>query len=207
MYSSSMSVGDYYPMNGSLVSTVYPSDVLANPDLKWETARQFGVGVDARFLNNRLTFGMDFYNKNTVDQILTLTPPLATGTTSMARNMGKVNNHGFEFELGPGRDQVGEFTYGVNANLATISSEVKEMEGARIVNDLSDFVYFDKGQPIAGTTTVTNTSVSIPRTAAPSITTRTRAARSTTRTRCTWVRPFPTLPTASPSTPLTRAST
>lgn len=67
MYSSSMSVGDYYPMNGSLVSTVYPSDVLANPDLKWETARQFDVGVDARFLNNRLTFGMDFYNKNTVD--------------------------------------------------------------------------------------------------------------------------------------------
>ena len=147
MYSSSMSVGDYYPMNGSLVSTVYPSDVLANPDLKWETARQFDVGVDARFLNNRLTFGMDFYNKNTVDQILTLTPPLATGTTSMAKNIGKVNNHGFEFELG-WQDQVGEFTYGVNANLATISSEVKEMEGARIVNDLSDFVYFDKGQPM-----------------------------------------------------------
>ena len=46
------------------------------------------------------------------------------------------------------QDQVGEFTYGVNANLATISSEVKEMEGARIVNDLSDFVYFDKGQPM-----------------------------------------------------------
>lgn len=143
-YLSSMNVGEYYPMNGQLITTIYPSDVLANKDLKWETARQVDVGVDARFLNNRLTFGMDFYNKNTVDQLVILTPPLSTGTTSMAKNVGKVNNHGFEFELG-WQDQAGEFSYGVNANLATINSEVKKLEGPRILDGI---VAFDKGQPM-----------------------------------------------------------
>ncbi len=143
-YLSSMNVGEYYPMNGQLITTIYPSDVLANKDLKWETARQVDVGVDARFLNNRLTFGMDFYNKNTVDQLVILTPPLSTGTTSMAKNVGKVNNHGFEFELS-WQDQAGEFSYGVNANLATINSEVKKLEGPRILDGI---VAFDKGQPM-----------------------------------------------------------
>ena len=143
-YLSSMNVGEYYPMNGQLITTIYPSDVLANKDLKWETARQVDVGVDARFLNNRLTFGMDFYNKNTVDQLVILTPPLSTGTTSMAKNVGKVNNHGFEFELG-WQDQAGEFSYGVNANLATINSEVKKLEGPRILDGI---VAFDKGPPM-----------------------------------------------------------
>ena len=143
-YLSSMNVGEYYPMNGQLITTIYPSDVLANKDLKWETARQVDVGVDARYLNNRLTFGMDFYNKNTVDQLVILTPPLSTGTTSMAKNVGKVNNHGFEFELG-WQDQAGEFSYGVNANLATINSEVKKLEGPRILDGI---VAFDKGQPM-----------------------------------------------------------
>lgn len=143
-YLSSMNVGEYYPMNGQLITTIYPSDVLANKDLKWETARQVDVGVDARFLNNRLTFGMDFYNKNTVDQLVILTPPLSTGTTSMAKNVGKVNNHGFEFELG-WQDQAGEFSYGVNANLATINSEVKKLEGPRILDGI---VAFDTGQPM-----------------------------------------------------------
>ena len=143
-YLSSMNVGEYYPMNGQLITTIYPSDVLANKDLKWETARQVDVGVDARFLNNRLTFGMDFYDKNTVDQLVILTPRLSTGTTSMAKNVGKVNNHGFEFELG-WQDQAGEFSYGVNANLATINSEVKKLEGPRILDGI---VAFDKGQPM-----------------------------------------------------------
>ena len=143
-YLSAMNGGEYYPMNGQLITTIYPSDVLANKDLKWETARQVDVGVDARFLNNRLTFGMDFYNKNTVDQLVILTPPLSTGTTSMAKNVGKVNNHGFEFELG-WQDQAGEFSYGVNANLATINSEVKKLEGPRILDGI---VAFDKGQPM-----------------------------------------------------------
>lgn len=107
----------------------------------------FDVGVDARFLNNRLTFGMVSTTRIPSTRILTLTPPLATGTTEHGEEHRQGEQPRLRVRLG-WQDQVGEFTYGVNANLATISSEVKEMEGARIVNDLSDFVYFDKGQPM-----------------------------------------------------------
>lgn len=147
-YRSSMNVTDYYPMGGQLVPTVTPSDVLANPELEWETAKQVDFGFDARFLRDRLNFTFDFYNKNTTGQLVPMTPPLSTGTTSVTRNVGKVNNHGFEFELG-WRDQVGEFTYSVNANLATLNSKVKELkEATRIDGGGQGLVYFEEGHPV-----------------------------------------------------------
>ena len=42
----------------------YPNR-LANPDLTWETSEQTNIGIDARFLDNRLSFTMDWYNKQT----------------------------------------------------------------------------------------------------------------------------------------------
>ena len=44
---------------------------LTNPDLTWETQEQLNFGIDARFLNNRLGFEFDWYNKNTRDWLVT----------------------------------------------------------------------------------------------------------------------------------------
>jgi TonB-dependent starch-binding outer membrane protein SusC len=38
---------------------------LANPDLKWETSEQLDLGIDARFLNDRLSISAGHYNKKT----------------------------------------------------------------------------------------------------------------------------------------------
>lgn len=43
---------------------------LANPDLTWETSEQVDLGLDARFLNDRLTFSLDWYRKNTKDLLV-----------------------------------------------------------------------------------------------------------------------------------------
>ena len=40
-------------------------------------------------------------------------------------NAGMVNNHGFEFELG-WKDNIGDFSYGIDANLATLKNKVME---------------------------------------------------------------------------------
>lgn len=147
-YRNSMNVTDYYPMNGQLLPTVTPSDVLANPELEWETAKQVDAGIDARFLRDRLTFTFDFYNKNTTGLLVEMTPPLSTGTTKVTRNVGLVNNHGFEFELG-WQDRVGDFTYSVNANLATLNNKVKELkEVTRIDGQGQSMVWMEEGYPV-----------------------------------------------------------
>lgn len=151
-YGSSLTTGDYYPMSGSSTDhtvAIKPSDVLANPSLRWETSKQWDAGIDARFLNDRLSFTMDFYNKNTSGQLISMTPPLSSGATSVTRNVGLVNNHGFEFDLG-WKDNAGDFYYSIDANIATLSNEVKSIgDNSRIQDSASNgLVYFDAGQPV-----------------------------------------------------------
>ena len=104
----------------------YPTR-MANPDLRWETSEQTDIGLDMRFLNGRLTAGFDFYNKDTRDLLVTITPipeVYANGNTTV--NAGKVNNRGFEMELG-WRDHIGDFNYGISANLSTLRNRVTDL--------------------------------------------------------------------------------
>ena len=69
-------------------------DGLANPNLTWETSVQTDLGLDARFFNNRLTFGFDWYKKDTKDLLVDISPVAEVGISSTYVNAGAVNNHG-----------------------------------------------------------------------------------------------------------------
>ena len=97
---------------------------LANEDVKWETSEQYNVGVDARFLRQRLSLTLDGYIKNTKDWLVQA-PVLATaGTNGPIINGGDVKNKGIEIGLS-WNDQIGkDFTYSVGANFAYNHNEV-----------------------------------------------------------------------------------
>ena len=96
---------------------------LANPNLKWETSDQVDLGLDARFLNNRLTLGVDWYNKDTRDLLVSIAPIPEIGVNSTYVNAGSVNNKGLEVELG-WKDSIGELNYSISANFSTLHNEV-----------------------------------------------------------------------------------
>ena len=100
---------------------------LPNPDLKWETSEQIDLGLDARFLNNRLTVAIDWYNKNTKDLIVSINPTAEIGVSSMYKNAGSVNNKGLELELG-WQDNIGDFSYSVSANVAHLKNKVTYLD-------------------------------------------------------------------------------
>ena len=100
----------------------YPSG-LANPNLKWETSEQLDLGLDMRFLNDRLTVSLDYYNKNTKDLLIKINPVPEVYTNQTTINAGEVNNKGFEFEAN-WRDHIGDLSYSVNANFSTLKNEV-----------------------------------------------------------------------------------
>jgi len=102
---------------------------LANPDLRWETSEQLDFGIDARFLNDRLSVSAGYYDKKTKDLLVTINPVPEIGVASTVVNAGSVLNRGFEFEAG-WKDRIGDFTYAVNANFATLHNEVTYLDPA-----------------------------------------------------------------------------
>ena len=138
--------------DGSVTYGSAPSG-LSNPNLKWETSDQVDLGLDARFFNNRLTLGIDWYDKRTKDLLVSIAPIPEIGVNSTYVNAGSVMNRGLEIELG-WRDQIGDFSYSVNANMATLSNKVTYLDptvgrikGAYFSNyELIN--YFEAGYPV-----------------------------------------------------------
>lgn len=153
-YSTDMALGGLYPfvMGNSYITSAAPS-TMGNDELKWETSEQINVGIDARFLNDRLTFSMDYFDKKTKDLLVSgTTPSLIIGGSTSPMNAGNVSNKGWEFELG-WRDRIGNFNYGVRANLATLKNKVTYIDSSitRLsgVNfHTSTITYFEEGYPV-----------------------------------------------------------
>ena len=154
-YASTLSASDRSGYNFSDASGrvvgVTPSNLLPNPKIRWETARQIDLGVDLRFFQERLTATIDWYNKNTHDLITTTSAPANTGASQMNINAGKVNNHGTEVEIG-WKDTVGDFSYSINGNLATLHNKVLEgLSFSRIGQQTvggQPVAYFEEGYPL-----------------------------------------------------------
>ncbi len=99
----------------------------ANQDLKWETSSQFDIGVDASFLNGKLSTTIDYYNKTTDDVLLGLPLPFASGFFLPAdANVGQIKNSGIEFSFNYG-DEIGDFRYSFGGNLTTVKNEVTDL--------------------------------------------------------------------------------
>ena len=126
---------------------------LANPDLTWETSVQTDLGLDLRMFNNRLTFGLDWYNKDTRDLLVSVSPVAEVGISRHTVNAGSVNNTGWEFELG-WQDSIGDFHYSINGNLSTLKNKVTYLEPSVGHQKGSDFgnmkfsTWFETGYPV-----------------------------------------------------------
>lgn len=99
----------------------------ANEDLKWETSNQFDIGVDASFLDNRLSITADYYNKTTEDVLLGLPLPYVSGFFLPAdANIGEIKNSGIEFSF-TYNNAIGDFKYNLGGNITTVKNEVTDL--------------------------------------------------------------------------------
>ncbi|MBM3436573.1 MAG: SusC/RagA family TonB-linked outer membrane protein, partial [Bacteroidetes bacterium] len=72
---------------------------LPNPDLKWETTVQTGIGLDVSVLKDRIGLTFDYYVNHTKDLLLYRPLPPSTGYTSVTANIGTMDNKGIEIDL------------------------------------------------------------------------------------------------------------
>ena len=157
-YTAGISTNSQFYNYGSTSAVTFGSmpNGIANPNLTWETSEQIDLGADFRFLNDRLSVGLDYYKKNTKDLLVSAPTMPESGVSSMTMNAGKVENSGFEVELS-WKDHIGDFKYGISANMATLHNEVtyldpsiERISGATVEGASPEVVrcYFEQGEPI-----------------------------------------------------------
>ena len=109
--------------NGQIAYTLVPG----NPILKWEKTHQHNYGVDAAFLNGRISFTFDYYDKKTKDAINTVVLPADTGLSSGLRNAAEISNKGFEITLGITPITAKDFYWKADISLAHNKAKIKKL--------------------------------------------------------------------------------
>jgi TonB-linked SusC/RagA family outer membrane protein len=129
-FSFDVTNGYYFGKDKSSQTTGSYANILKNPDVTWETSEQLDLGLDARFLRNRLGVAFDWYKKTTKDWLVKA-PILSTyGLNAPYINGGDVDNKGFELALN-WNDYVGkDFKYSLNFNLSQNKNKVTRIANA-----------------------------------------------------------------------------
>ncbi len=115
-----------YTIGGSSMGTI-ASDVLPNQYLKPTSTFSHEIGLDLRFINNRLNFDIGYYNQTTKDQIMDLPLTSSTGYTAAIINTGKITNKGFELAINAIPVQTRDFEWSTNINMALNRNVMKEL--------------------------------------------------------------------------------
>ncbi len=121
---------------------------LAIPGLKPEIVKNFEAGIEARFIKDRIGFSLSYYKSNSVNQLLQISLPVATGYSSKYINAGNIENHGLELVVNGTPVQSKNFSWDVTLNASLNRNKIKS-----ISPDLS-IVYLGGGYGRAATPVV-----------------------------------------------------
>ena len=103
-----------------------------------EQTKTLDIGLEVGLFNNKLGITADYYKAVTNDLLLNVPVPAHSGNTSSLRNIGKVQNSGFELAIGLNNIKLGAVEWSGNFNISTNKNEVLELgpDQERIVNAL-----------------------------------------------------------------------
>ena len=109
-----------------------PSFAMSKPGnelVTWETAAKTNVGVDMKFLNNRLSLVADYFYEDREGILITpQSLPGIIATTSPDLNIGEVVNQGYEISLSWDDKPLNDFSYSVNANMSYARNKIINMD-------------------------------------------------------------------------------
>lgn len=117
---------NYTKPDGSAEPGIRPSRI-PNSGLKWETSEQYNVGLDLGLFNQRLSFTLDAYIKNTKDLLQEIALPHATGFKSMWINNGEIQNKGIEISVDATPIRNKDWEWNVGGNITFSNNKIKQL--------------------------------------------------------------------------------
>lgn len=114
-----------YVFNGNVVPAEIAM-VMANPNVQWESVEQSNIGLDATLFQQRISFTIDAYLKNTSKMLVPMPVPISTGYSDIVVpyiNTGKVQNKGIEIAVSS-RNFIGNFKWNTSLNISFNKNKV-----------------------------------------------------------------------------------
>jgi TonB-linked SusC/RagA family outer membrane protein len=103
-------------------------DWAANPNLKWETSRQFDAGIDLSAFESRVNLVIDYYHKINENLLMIRELPATSFFTRMRVNAGEVQNYGFESSLNVHAVQKRDFQWSITANYSFNRNKILKLD-------------------------------------------------------------------------------
>lgn len=106
---------------------VYVDTKIGNESIRPEKKHEYELGIESKFLNNRLGFEFSYYYNDTKDQIIQTTAASAMGGQSMLMNVGELTNKGVEISVYGTPVMNKDWKWDLRANLAWNKNMVKKL--------------------------------------------------------------------------------
>jgi hypothetical protein len=110
-----------------------PNNV-GNLDLTWELNKPFNVGIDVSVLNSRINLTAEYYNRRSEDLLLNVPLSRTSGFASARRNVGEMENKGFELTINAMPVRTKNFNWEVDFNFALNRNKVLSLPNGDIAN-------------------------------------------------------------------------
>ena len=124
------------PSDGK-ISTLFASK--GNPDITWETNTNFNAGIEFGFLNNRITGGIEYFNRMTTDMLFPTPVAPSQGYSSVYKNVGDMNNYGVEGDFHFNLVNTKNVQWDINLNASYLKNRV-----VSLADNVKDSKAYDK---------------------------------------------------------------
>ncbi|MGI4874810.1 MAG: SusC/RagA family TonB-linked outer membrane protein [Janthinobacterium lividum] len=123
-------------LDGSIfgAGTYVQSQSKGNAYLRPEQKREFEVGTDLRFFDNKLRGSLTFYFNKTTDALLSIPQAASTGYTSLYANAGSIQNRGVEVDLNYSAYRDKDWSLDFDANWTRNRNEVLSLNGSSTID-------------------------------------------------------------------------
>ena len=107
---------------------------IGNEDLSWEYNYTTNIGLDFGLFKNRLRGTIEYFNRNSTDLLQNTPISRVTGFTSVLKNVGEMNNRGWEIEIGGDIIKNKDWTWDASLTASFIKSKITKLyEGQDII--------------------------------------------------------------------------
>ncbi len=121
--------GALYPFGDQFMALEKPGAY--NPELKWEETSTYNAGLDFGFMNNRIYGSIDVYYRYTKDLLnMSTASALTNFDVRVLRNIGSMENKGFEFSITGKPVVTKDLTWEVSYNATYNQNRIIELTGA-----------------------------------------------------------------------------
>jgi len=121
-----------YIVGGDTIITLRPEGY--NQNLKWEETTTWNIGFDYGFMKDRIYGSLDFYQRKTKDLLSWVPVPAGSNLSNyINRNIGELENKGFEFAISAKTIAKDNLSWDVGFNMTYNKNEITELyQGASI---------------------------------------------------------------------------